>query len=123
MNFNTNFRLDSESGRNSTAVVDTILDLDNLIKKEPVYNVVLLDDDDHTYDYVIEMLMSIFGHSRDDSYVMACEVDFKGRVIVYSDSRKSAEKKRDEILNYGADYRLTRSKGSMNALVEPADNG
>lgn len=122
MNLNTDFHFDSESGRSSAARIDTILDLDKITRKQPVYNVVLLDDDDHTYDYVIEMLMNIFGHSREDSYVMACEVDFKGRVIVYQDSRKAAEKKMDEILNYGADYRLSRSKGSMNAVVEPAED-
>lgn len=122
MYFNRNFQLDSESGRSSATRIDTILDLDKMTRKEPIYNVVLLDDNDHTYDYVIEMLMNIFGHSREDSYVMACEVDFKGRVIVHKDSRKVAERKRDEILNYGADYRLSRSKGSMNAVVEPAED-
>src|SRR2546423_11167204 len=29
----------------------------------PPYNVVLLNDDDHTYDYVIEMLSSVFGYN------------------------------------------------------------
>lgn len=122
MNLNANYQLDSESARSSAAQLDTILNLDKITRKDPVYNVVLLDDDDHTYDYVIEMLMNVFRHSREDSYLMACEVDFKGRVIVYQDSRKAAEKKRDEILNYGADYRLSRSKGSMNAIVEPAED-
>jgi len=122
MNFNTNFQFDSESGRSTATRIDSILDLDKMTGKEPIYNVVLLDDNDHTYDYVIEMLMNIFGHSREDSYVMACEVDFKGRVIVHKDFRKVAESKRDEILNYGADYRLSRSKGSMNAVVEPAED-
>lgn len=113
--------LDTESG-NPLSRIDTILKLDQTTRNEPLYNVVLLDDDDHTYDYVIEMLMSIFGHSREDSYVMACEVDFKGRVIVYTDSKKESERKRDEILNYGSDYRLSRSKGSMNAIIEPVSN-
>ena len=29
----------------------------------PLYNVVLLDDDDHTYEYVIEMLQKLFAFS------------------------------------------------------------
>jgi hypothetical protein len=40
----------------------------------PRYHVVLMDDDDHTYDYVIEMLMKLFGHSRERAFLMACEV-------------------------------------------------
>ena len=48
----------------------------------PQYHVVLLDDDDHTYAYVIEMLMSLFGHSEGKAFLMAQEVDRSGRVIV-----------------------------------------
>ena len=31
----------------------------------PPYNVVLLDDDDHSYAYVIEMLGDVFGYDVD----------------------------------------------------------
>ena len=34
----------------------------------PLYNVVLLDDDDHTYEYVIEMLQKLFMMSEEDAY-------------------------------------------------------
>ena len=34
----------------------------------PLYRVVLLDDNDHTYDYVIEMLQAIFVLSLDQAY-------------------------------------------------------
>ena len=111
---------DTEYNRNSSTNIDVIID--HVTIKEHNYNVVLLDDDDHTYDYVIEMLMNIFGHSIQESYLMACEVDFKGRVIVCTTSKDDAEKKKEEILNFGPDYRLSRSTGSMNAIIEPAEN-
>jgi ATP-dependent Clp protease adaptor protein ClpS len=85
----------------------------------PQYHVVLLDDNDHSYDYVMEMLCSIFGHSQDTSYQMACEVDAKGRVIVFTTYKERAELKRDQIQGYGADWRIPRCKGSMSAIVEP----
>ena len=47
MSLNTNLKFDSESGNNSAARIETILDLDNITRKEPFYNVILLDDDDH----------------------------------------------------------------------------
>lgn len=31
------------------------------VRIQPPYNVILLNDDDHTYRYVIEMLQAIFG--------------------------------------------------------------
>ncbi|MFQ5825105.1 MAG: ATP-dependent Clp protease adaptor ClpS [bacterium] len=86
----------------------------------PQYHVVLLDDNDHTYDYVIEMLMQIFRHSRAKAFQMACEVDAMGRVIVDTTTKERAELKRDQIHAYGPDWRLPHSQGSMSALIEPA---
>lgn len=89
-------------------------------KKLPPFNVVLLDDDDHTYEYVIEMLRSIFGHSDEQSFKMAQEVDDTGRVIVYTTHRELAELKRDQIHAWGCDWRLETSAGSMSSVIEPA---
>ena len=86
----------------------------------PRYHVILLDDDHHTYDYVIEMLMKLFGHSRERAFLMACEVDGTGRVIVDTTTKERAELKRDQIHAYGADWRIPHCKGSMSAVVEPA---
>lgn len=84
----------------------------------PRYNVVLLDDDDHTYEYVIEMLGKVFGYSETKAFKMAEEVDNTGRVIVYTGMKEHAELKRDLICGYGADFRMERSKGSMSATIE-----
>lgn len=91
------------------------------MKPAPLWHVVLLDDDDHTYEYVIEMLQALFYHDLETAYRMACEVDADGRVIVDTTTRERAELKRDQILGYGADPRLVRSKGSMSAVIEPAE--
>ncbi len=91
--------------------------------KQPPYHVILLDDDDHTYAYVIEMLGKLFGHGRVKAFLMAREVDATGRVIVDTTSLERAELKRDQIHAYGADWRLDRCKGSMRASIEPAPDG
>ena len=88
----------------------------------PPFNVVLLDDDDHTYDYVIEMLGVVFTYDIERAFSMAKEVDKAGRVIVLTTYKEFAELKCEQILAYGADPRLSRSNGSMRAIVEPADN-
>ena len=90
-------------------------------RKLPPYNVVLLDDDDHSYAYVIEMLGDVFGYDVDKSLRMAEEVDGKGRVIVLTTHKELAELKRDQILGYGADPRDENCKGSMTAVIEPAE--
>jgi ATP-dependent Clp protease adaptor protein ClpS len=86
----------------------------------PLYSVVLLDDNDHTYDYVIEMLQKIFILSLDQAYQHAEEVDRCGRTVVIVCDLSAAEYARDQIHAYGPDWRLPRSKGSMSAEIEPA---
>jgi ATP-dependent Clp protease adaptor protein ClpS len=85
----------------------------------PLYRVVLLDDNEHTYDYVIEMLCKIFCLSVDAAYQNAVEVDKTGRTIVITCELPQAEFGRDQIHAYGADPRMAVSKGSMSAIVEP----
>jgi ATP-dependent Clp protease adaptor protein ClpS len=84
------------------------------------YNVVLLDDDDHSYEYVIHMLNALFGHPPEKGYRMAVEVDTTGRVIVATTNLEQAELKRDQIQAFGPDPLIPRCKGSMSATVEPA---
>lgn len=86
----------------------------------PLYRVVLLDDNDHTYDYVIEMLQQIFIFSLDQAYRHAEEVDRVGRTVLITCELPAAEFARDQIHAYGPDWRLPRSMGSMSAVIEPA---
>ncbi|NNE43332.1 MAG: ATP-dependent Clp protease adaptor ClpS [Gemmatimonadetes bacterium] len=87
----------------------------------PLWQVVLLDDNDHSYGYVMEMLGKLFGHDLPEAYRMTVEVDTNGRVVVDTTSRERAELKRDQIHAYGADWRILRSAGSMSAEIEPCD--
>jgi ATP-dependent Clp protease adaptor protein ClpS len=89
----------------------------------PLFNVVLLDDDEHTYDYVIEMLCKLFLLTEAQAYERAVEVDTTGRTIVMTCELAQAEFGRDQIHAYGADWRMPKCKGSMSAIVEPAGGG
>jgi ATP-dependent Clp protease adaptor protein ClpS len=94
--------------------------LDQATQVSPLWNVVLVNDDDHTYDYVIEMLMKLFGHPPERAYEMARTVDTSGRVVVDTTTRERAELKQEQIHAYGRDWRLARCQGSMTAEIEPA---
>jgi len=88
-------------------------------KPLPQWNVVLIDDNEHTYDYVIGMLGKLFGHGLDRAYQLAKEVDSSGRVIVFTTHKERAELKRDQIMAFGADPLMSISRGSMKAVIEP----
>jgi len=92
---------------------------EKLDKQAPLYNVVLLDDAEHTYDYVVEMLERLFAFSTADAWNHAVEVDSTGRTVVITCELPAAEFGRDQIHAFGADWRMPNSKGSMSAIVEP----
>ena len=105
----------------TTALPDTDVEQEQKTKRQPPYNVILLNDDDHTYEYVIEMLKDLFGHPVEKGFQLARMVDTTGRAIVCTTSLERAELKRDQIHAYGPDQRIPRCKGSMTAEIEPAE--
>jgi ATP-dependent Clp protease adaptor protein ClpS len=87
-------------------------------QREPLFHVILLDDDQHTYDYVVEMLGALFFMPPGVAFDHALEVDKTGRTIVITCERAQAEFGRDQILSYGKDPRMANSRGSMRAVIE-----
>jgi ATP-dependent Clp protease adaptor protein ClpS len=90
-------------------------------KRQPPYHVILWNDDDHTYAYVIAMLMELFGYTAEKGYQLAKKVDTEGKVIVLTTTKEHAELKRDQIHAYGKDALIEGCKGSMWATIEPAE--
>jgi ATP-dependent Clp protease adaptor protein ClpS len=93
---------------------------DREVRIAPRWNVILLDDDDHTYGYVIEMLQDLFAMPVEKAFLCACEVDRAGRVILLTTSKEHAELKQEQIHAYGPDPSIQRCKGGMSSVVEPA---
>jgi ATP-dependent Clp protease adaptor protein ClpS len=87
----------------------------------PPFNVILLNDNDHSYRYVVEMLNRLFGHNETKAYQIARTVDRRGRAIVLTTHKERAEFKRDQIRGYGSDPRIASSHCSMGAIIEPAE--
>lgn len=88
-------------------------------KRHPRYQVILWDDDEHTYEYVIVMLMDLFGYPPEKGYQIARQVDTQGRAVVCVTTKEHAELKRDQILAYGKDALIEQCRGSMWATIEP----
>lgn len=105
----------------TSTLPDTDVSEEQKTRKQPPYHVILLNDDDHSYEYVIVMMESLFGHPKEKGWQIACEVDTAGRSIVCTTSLERAELKRDQIHAFGADPLIPRCKGSMTAVIEPAE--
>ena len=92
---------------------------DRRAKKQPRYNVVLWDDDDHSYEYVVLMMRQLFHHSFGRGFKIAKVVDSHGKAICMTTTRELAELKRDQIHAFGRDILIERCAGSMSATIEP----
>jgi ATP-dependent Clp protease adaptor protein ClpS len=95
----------------------------NDTKRLPPFNVVLLNDDEHTYQYVIAMLGSLFGYPLARGFELARQVDRQGRAVLLTTTREHAELKRDQIHSFGPDKLVETCAGSMSAVLEPAEPG
>lgn len=88
-------------------------------KRQPRYRVILWDDNDHTYEYVILMMRQLFGHSVAMGKKIAEMVDSGGQCVCLTTTREHAELKRDQIHGYGRDFLISRCQGSMSSSIEP----
>jgi ATP-dependent Clp protease adaptor protein ClpS len=86
----------------------------------PPYAVVVLNDDDHTFEYVVETFQKVFGYSRERAFLLAEEIHNNDRGIVWSGPKEVAELKRDLILSAGPDhYASKKVEGPLGVLIEP----
>ena len=89
-------------------------------KRQPQYSVIVLDDDLHSFDYVIDALSRICGHSRETAYRLAVEIDGKGLAAVWSGTMELAELKRDQIIGFGPDiYASIPVNFPLGCYIEP----
>lgn len=100
-----------------------VAELEPEIKRKnlPPYHVIVKDDDDHTYEYVVRMLMKIFLHTEELAFGLAEKLDNEGQVIVDTTSKERAEFKQEQIHGYGRDHLIERCQGSMTCVIEPAE--
>jgi ATP-dependent Clp protease adaptor protein ClpS len=63
-------------------------------------------------------MRKLFGHVREKGFLIAKEVDTKGKGICLTTTLEHAELKRDQIHAFGPDKHIERCKGSMSATVE-----
>ncbi len=89
-------------------------------ERQPPYNVILHNDDDHSFPYVITMMQQLFGYPFEKGHKIAHEVHEQGKCVVKTTTKEHAELKMEQIHAFGPDKTIARCKGSMSASIEPA---
>jgi len=85
-----------------------------------LWNVVLLDSEDHSYEYVMELSMRLFGFPLERAFKAAQKVDQDGRAVLLTTHKELAELKVEQISTFGRDPRVAACSGAMSAILEPA---
>jgi ATP-dependent Clp protease adaptor protein ClpS len=92
----------------------------NKPKLLPPYAVVVLNDDLHTFDYVILTFQKVFGYAPERCFQLALQIHEQGRAIVWSGPKEVAELKRDLIRSAGPDiFASTKVDWPLGCEIEP----
>ena len=89
-------------------------------KTLPPYGVIVLNDDLHTFDYVVETFQKVFGYPLEKAFQLAAQIHTTGRGLVWSGSKEVAELKCDQVRGAGPDlYTLKKVEFPLGVFIEP----
>jgi ATP-dependent Clp protease adaptor protein ClpS len=69
-------------------------------KKEPMFHVLLHNDDYNTFEHVIKILVSVLGVTVLEAFLKAQEVHNTGQSIIFTGSLAQSELVKDKILGF-----------------------
>ena len=80
----------------------------------------VLNDDLHSFDYVIHTFQKVFGYAPEKCFQLAMQIHEQGRGIVWSGPKEVAELKRDLIRSAGPDtYAVKKVDWPLGCDIEP----
>jgi ATP-dependent Clp protease adaptor protein ClpS len=90
----------------------------------PPYNVIIENDDLHSFEFVLEVLIKTLGCTTERAYQFTLQAHTSGRAIVWTGPKEVAELKYDQIRSFhetrpGDGAQL----GPVGCTVEPAPGG
>jgi ATP-dependent Clp protease adaptor protein ClpS len=87
----------------------------------PPYHVILLNDEHHSMEFVVEVLVKVLGCPEEWAVQLMLEAHHSGRAVIWTGPKEVAELKADQVQTYhekrnrdGADL------GPVGCVIEPA---
>jgi ATP-dependent Clp protease adaptor protein ClpS len=89
-------------------------------RRFPPYNVILENDDYHSFEFVVDVLQKALGYNEQRAFQLTKEAHTSGRAVVWTGPKEVAELKHDQIRSHH-EIRADGSKfGPLGCTIEPA---
>ena len=90
-------------------------------RRVPPYNVILENDDHHSFECVVAVLCKALGFTEDRAFVLTEEAHTKGRAVVWTGPKEVAELKAEQIQSFHEIRADGRKLGPLGVSIEPAE--
>ncbi|HYV38977.1 MAG TPA: ATP-dependent Clp protease adaptor ClpS [Gemmataceae bacterium] len=85
----------------------------------PPYNVILDNDDFHSFEFVLEVLRKVLGCTEQRAFQLTEEAHTKGRAVIWSGAKEVAEFKLEQVQSCH-ETRGSLKLGPLSCSLEPA---
>jgi ATP-dependent Clp protease adaptor protein ClpS len=85
----------------------------------PPYNVILENDDFHSFEFVIEVLRKVLSCTQQRAFQLTEEAHTKGRAVIWTGPKEVAELKVEQVLTCH-ETRGSLKLGPLGCVIEPA---
>jgi ATP-dependent Clp protease adaptor protein ClpS len=92
-------------------------------RRVPPYNVILENDDLHSFEFVVQVLCKALGYSPERSFQLMLQAHDTGRAVVWTGPREVAELKADQIRTFHETRLDNVNLGPLGCTIEPAPGG
>lgn len=90
------------------------------VRRLPPFNVVLLNDEHHTAQFVVDVLQKALGMNQPKALLLMNEAHSKGRSIVWTGPKEVAELKQEQIQSFHEIKDDGSKLGPLGVELEPA---
>lgn len=93
-------------------------------RRIPPYNVILENDDHHSFEFVVNVLQKALGYTAQRAFQLTKQAHESGRAVVWTGPKEVAELKSDQIRTFH-EVREPGGKnlGPLGCSIEPAPGG
>ena len=109
-------------GGGGTAVAEPKVKRKTQPRRNPRYAVIVENDEDHTFSYLVDVLRAVCAHTKEDAERLTDKIDKTGRAAVWTGPLEVAELKRDQIREFGPDtYNKPPVTVPLQVTIEPIE--